>query len=162
MDSVNIEAIVIYAVFFIPIVVFAISCARTQIKIDELESMRKSMENRREEIKEKLRGPFTIETISDEPAKVERVRLSHAEGPPVVQTTNRIPTNCPNCGAVIDPSNCKCEYCDTPYPWALDRKRLVTENEVLKIKTEAYIEAESIRQLYEEALRAMRRYEHTL
>lgn len=25
-------------------------------------------------------------------------------------------TNCPNCGAVVDPAADRCAYCDTPYP----------------------------------------------
>ena len=29
-------------------------------------------------------------------------------------------TNCPNCGAVVDPHAEACAYCDTPYdPWGL-------------------------------------------
>lgn len=28
-----------------------------------------------------------------------------------------IPTNCPNCGAVIDIQAERCAYCDTPYVW---------------------------------------------
>lgn len=28
-------------------------------------------------------------------------------------------TNCPNCGAVVDPAADRCAYCDTPYPFAL-------------------------------------------
>lgn len=27
-------------------------------------------------------------------------------------------TNCPNCGAVRDPAETACPYCDTPYAWA--------------------------------------------
>ena len=30
-----------------------------------------------------------------------------------------IPTNCPNCGAVIDIHADKCAYCDTPYTFAM-------------------------------------------
>lgn len=26
-------------------------------------------------------------------------------------------TNCPNCGAVRDPAETACPYCDTPYSW---------------------------------------------
>lgn len=26
-------------------------------------------------------------------------------------------TNCPNCGAVRDPAESCCPYCDTPYTW---------------------------------------------
>ncbi len=25
-------------------------------------------------------------------------------------------TNCPNCGAVVDPAADRCAYCETPYP----------------------------------------------
>lgn len=25
-------------------------------------------------------------------------------------------TNCPNCGAVVDPAATRCAYCETPYP----------------------------------------------
>lgn len=25
-------------------------------------------------------------------------------------------TNCPNCGAVVDPAANRCAYCETPYP----------------------------------------------
>lgn len=34
-------------------------------------------------------------------------------------------TNCPNCGAVVDPDADRCAYCGTPYP---TRRVLVTSN----------------------------------
>lgn len=71
-------------------------------------------------------------------------------------------TNCPNCGAVVNPSNYKCEYCDTPYSWTTDnrysREKLLLENELLRCKVEALQQADRTKQLYEEALKAMRQY----
>lgn len=29
-------------------------------------------------------------------------------------------TNCPNCGAPVDPAADRCAYCGTPYPAAID------------------------------------------
>ena len=58
-------------------------------------------------------------------------------------------TNCPICGAVI--TGPQCEYCGT-------RFRLYSENELVAAKTKALANAEEIKVLYEEAIKAMRRH----
>ena len=62
-------------------------------------------------------------------------------------------TNCPNCGAPVNPTSHKCEYCDTPY-----RQNRNYEMELLIAKNKALNSSIEMRTLYEEALRAMRRY----
>ena len=37
-----------------------------------------------------------------------------------------IPTNCPNCGAVIDIRAYKCAYCDTPYTFTKTSDEAIT------------------------------------
>ena len=65
-------------------------------------------------------------------------------------------TNCPNCGAVI--TGPKCEYCGTVFGWQPDTKPYVLENDLLAAKTKALADAEEIKILYMEALKAMRNY----
>ena len=92
----------------------------------------------------------------------------------VVKATNvsvSTPTNCVNCGAVIDPNVDHCEYCGTSYRLMgiscapkterrarLESDRLQVENELLRAKTKALSDAEEIKVLYEDALNAMRSY----
>lgn len=42
-------------------------------------------------------------------------------------------TNCPNCGAVVDPAADRCAYCETPYPTRLraDRYEIRIDPEML-------------------------------
>ena len=64
-------------------------------------------------------------------------------------------TNCPNCGAPI--TGWRCEYCGTVFDIS-EKERLMSENELLKIKTRHLYDVTTVRNLYEDALRAMRAY----
>ena len=75
-------------------------------------------------------------------------------------------TNCPNCGAPI--TRPTCEYCGTKFvdfnkrdahiSKILHESEMKAENDLLEAKTKALANAEAIKVLYEEALKAMRRY----
>ena len=155
--------------FIIPMVIVPIIMLvkdrMLHIRVENLKEMNSAIK-RHVEIEEQLRQPHSI----------QYTKVSHAEGPLTapICTGSHIPTNCPNCGAVVDPYGHKCEYCDTPYSWAYERpvykndpevdtyNRLSLENKLLEVKLDALRQQEITKQLYEEALRAMRQYSQDL
>lgn len=72
-------------------------------------------------------------------------------------------TNCPNCGAPIASS--QCEYCGTILydhrRLEIEKAMLELENEVLNLKTRYLHEQNVCRDLYEEAIKAMRSYSYS-
>ena len=64
-------------------------------------------------------------------------------------------TNCPNCGAPI--TGPRCEYCETVFDISKENE-LRIEIELGKAKTQYLHDMLTIREMYEDALRAMRRY----
>lgn len=64
-------------------------------------------------------------------------------------------SNCPNCGAPI--SGYKCEYCGTVFDMS-EEERLRLESELLLAKTNYLNNVMTVRNLYEDAIRAMKRY----
>ena len=69
---------------------------------------------------------------------------------------NDIQTNCPNCGAPVNYKADKCEYCGTPYQHCIDR--MLKEKEVLVLKINSLRDQEKLKELYSEAIKAMRNY----
>lgn len=99
-------------------------------------------QERRKCIEAQLKGPYGINYIDD----AKSIGYSNSRASPLL-------TNCPNCGAPVNPTSHKCEYCDTPY-----RQNRNYEIELLIAKNKALNSSIEMRTLYEEALRAMRRY----
>lgn len=79
----------------------------------------------------------------------------------VVKATNvsvSTPTNCVNCGAVIDPNVDHCEYCGTSYA-LMGVKASPTEQVVhLKLENKLLASKIDITQRYNDAIRAMGSY----
>ena len=64
-------------------------------------------------------------------------------------------TNCPNCGAPIQGP--KCEYCGTNFR---DYRTNLDEVNLIKAKTGFFKQQAIMRDLYDDAIRAMRVYAH--
>ena len=68
-------------------------------------------------------------------------------------------TNCPNCGAVV--TGYRCEYCETVFDISRNDTiiyRLNFENCLLEAKTRHLLDQAMIKDLYKDALKAMRAY----
>ena len=157
MENINIEVILCAFSVFIPIIVVISTVIRSHIDIEKLSSLSSRISERSAAIEETLemrRYELAYPTLSDEPQTCE-IRCHTTMKKP-----KHIPTNCPNCGAVIDLEQHKCEYCETPYTWLATEPQSDEVSTFLKLKegSDRLQQQVKLEELYIEALKAMRAY----
>lgn len=114
MENIPIGLIISMIAVIVPIIVGISSAIRVRVDTKNLLQLISIISKRNAAIEETLemrRYKLAYKTLSGGPHTCE-IRCHTTMKKP-----KNIPTNCPNCGAVIDLEQHKCEYCGTPYTW---------------------------------------------